>query len=211
MEALIVIAIVFAFSLYYDLKHRGIPIIIPAVGIPAAIITNVVFGRYEIFDGVFVLSLFIVMFIFLLMAFRVIRSGDAYLLIVISIATPFVGFLIPSIVCLIISLIAGYLYCIAYCQIQNSHAKKLNLKPYSDILYKKRSDKFLLKYFTYLNTKGTVHAVSAVDIIDNKMYLDPTIGRKQKGLTDARYVIPVIPLVPFIVSAYVVLLFITLF
>ena len=212
METLIVIAIVFAFSLYYDLRYRGIPVIVPILAGAAGISINVLLGRYELFDGVFVISIFITMFFVILMAFGILRSGDAYLLIVMMWTTPFVGFVIPAVVCLMGSLVAGFVYCFVYCCMKNIRAKKkAKSKPYSDIKYDNFSNKIFGKYITYANTsKMPVNAISAVTHRDGQAYLDPKIGRKQKQMTCDRYLIPVIPLTPFIAGVYLLVLFFTL-
>ena len=207
-ELLIIIGVVFAFSLYYDLKYKGIPIIIPLLGGIAGMSANLLLGRYELMDGVFVIALFITMFFITLTIMGIIKSGDAFLLMVIMWTTPFAGFVIPAVVCLVGSLLVGFIYCVGFCFKKNIQARRMGLKPYSDVTYKNISTRIIGRYMTYMNTsKEKVNAVSGVIEKEGVLYLDPKVGRKQKHMTNDRYLIPIIPMTPFIIGVYAVIIF----
>jgi hypothetical protein len=140
---------------------------------------------------------------------------DAGVLSAITFATPFLGYVIPSILCLVMGLATAAVYHVLLCQYRNYSSGKNYL--YQDILFAKPESGLvgrltllparwafsmgMARLFSHVNS-GEKFAVPATIPKNGMDYFDLKMSKKKMGVTKSKYVIPVLPLVPFITVWY---------
>jgi len=215
----ILVLIFLGIAVYFDLRYRGMPKFLPALFCGIGVVANLLMGSK--IDETFALLLLICVMICLVSFTRLIARHDAMMLCAITLTTPFMGWMPPSVVCLFFGFIGGFTTLLILCKMRNSGHPHIDVKNTGRKMIK------LAKIISHVNNgerfvvpaikidrgeeksvvifgKKIILAQARVEVYEEN--LDLNISRGEMGKTDSKYVIPVIPLMPFFAGVYVVLL-----
>ena len=219
MITLILVLIFLGIAVYFDMRYRGIPKFLPMLFCVIGVIANLVMGSK--IDETFVMLLLICAVILLASFTRIFQKHDAMMLCAITLTTPFMGWVTPSILCGIFGVILGFAAHLIICKIRNSE------HPYIEVKNIGRKRTKLARIISHVNggERFVVPAIiiddgkeRSVNIFGKKVVITPSrqatgeeqfnfnISRGDMGKTNSKYVIPVIPMMPFFAGVYVVLL-----
>lgn len=214
MYNILVAIAILAISSYFDVRHRGISPYLIVTFIAAAILVNMVVGGFSI-DGMFIISIFFCGMFYLVSVSGIYGKHDAGVLSAITFATPFLGYMIPSILCLVMGLVTAAVYHVLLCQYRNYSSGK-NYR-YCDVLFAKPERGLvgrltlmparrafsmgIARLFSHVNG-GEKFAVPATIPKNGVDYFDLKMSKKKMGVAKSKYVIPVLPMIPFIAIWY---------
>lgn len=222
MITLILVLFFLGIAVYFDVRYRGMPKLLPILFCGIGVVANLLMGSK--IDETLAVLLLVCGILYLASFTRIYTSHDAVMLCAITLTTPFMGWMIPSIICGMFGVLCGFVAHLILCKMRNAE------HPYIKVKNIGRKKTKLARIISHVNggEKFVVPAIKTdsveekfITIFGKKFVVSPSklgsgeeeeekfnfnISRGEMGKTDAKYVIPVIPLMPFFAGWYVVLL-----
>ncbi len=220
----ILILIFLGIAVYFDVRYRGMSKFLPILFCGIGVAVNLIMGSK--IDETFVLLLLLCAILYLTSFTRIYTKHDAMMLCAITLTTPFMGWMTPSVLCGILGVLCGFVVHLILCKVRNAEHPYIEIKNISNKKTK------LARILSHVNggQKFVVPAImmdtskeKTINIFGKKLTVSPAkegigeekfnfdVSRSEMGKTDAKYVIPVIPLMPFFAGWYVLLMIMFLF
>jgi|APSaa5957512535_1039671.scaffolds.fasta_scaffold07443_1 hypothetical protein len=234
MITLILVLVFLGIAVYFDVRYRGIPKFLPMLFCGIGVGVNLLTGSS--LDETFVMLLLICGLLLLASFTRIYARHDGLMLCAITLTTPFMGWMIPSVLCGIFGVASGFVALLILCRIRNAGKPYIDVKNISKkkiklarlISHVNGGQKFVVPAIRSYNDKPDITQDKIQQIIkkwkekmawvqfhndpnDTPDRFDFNLSRNHMGKTNSKYVIPVIPLVPFFAGWYVVFIVMTLF
>ena len=237
MLTLILVLIMLGVAVYFDVRYRGMPKYLPILFCGIGVGVNLLMGSN--LDETFAMLLLVCGLLCLVSFTRIYAWHDAMMLCAITLTTPFIGWMIPSVVCGALGILCGLATLLILCRIRNAEQPYIEIKNISKekikfarvISHVNGGQKFVVPaiktdkdeeeshlhqnmmqkiLINWRQKIGTWNESQTKPDNDEERF-NFNASRSRMGKTDAKYVIPIIPPMPFFAGWYVFFVVVMLF